>query len=166
MQIFLHLLDGTQRVCKIQQNQSLFELLAQEGLVGCRLVSQGSIIDSQADLLSLGEASNIYVNADLEGGKKKKKKKVYTTKKKNKHIHKRIKLLPLSLYSVDGKGNVTQQRKTCPSCGPGTFMAQHWDRYYCGLCHTTIKMDAETVKKNEEKMRLKREAMEAEKRAK
>jgi small subunit ribosomal protein S27Ae len=41
-----------------------------------------------------------------------------------------------------GKGNVTQQRKTCPSCGPGTFMAQHWDRYYCGLCHTTIKMDA------------------------
>ena len=65
-----------------------------------------------------------------------------------------------------GKGNVTQQRKTCPSCGPGTFMAQHWDRYYCGLCHTTIKMDAETVKKNEEKMRAKKEALEAERRAK
>ncbi len=48
-----------------------------------------------------------------------------------------------------GKGNVTQTRKTCPSCGPGIFMAQHWDRYYCGLCHTTIKMDAETIKKNE-----------------
>lgn len=47
------------------------------------------------------------------------------------------------------KGAVNQQRKTCPNCGPGTFMAQHWDRYYCGLCHTTIKMDAETVKKNE-----------------
>ena len=53
-------------------------------------------------------------------------------------------------------GNVTQQRKTCPSCGPGTFMAQHWDRYYCGLCHTTIKMDAETVKKNYEKVKAKR----------
>jgi small subunit ribosomal protein S27Ae len=50
---------------------------------------------------------------------------------------------------ISGKGTVTQQRKTCPSCGPGTFMAQHWDRYYCGFCHTTIKMDAETVKKNE-----------------
>ena len=93
--------------------------------------------------------SNIYLTADLDGGKKKKKKKVYTTKKKNKHIHKRVKMSIYSLYSVDGKGNVTQQRKTCPSCGPGTFMAQHWDRYYCGFCHTTIKMDPETVKKNE-----------------
>ena len=104
----------------------------------------------------LADNANVYVTGDLDGGKKKKKKKAYTTKKKNKHIHKKIKLLPLSLYSVDGKilinsakGTVTQQRKTCPSCGPGTFMGQHWDRYYCGLCHTTIKMDAETVKKNE-----------------
>ncbi len=53
------------------------------------------------------------------------------------------------LILISGKGNVTQTRKTCPSCGPGVFMAQHWDRYYCGLCHTTIKMDAETIKKNE-----------------
>jgi small subunit ribosomal protein S27Ae len=53
------------------------------------------------------------------------------------------------LNYIVGKGNITQQRKTCPSCKAGTFMAQHWDRYYCGLCHTTIKMDAETVKKNE-----------------
>jgi ribosomal protein S27AE len=65
-----------------------------------------------------------------------------------------------------GKGTVTQQRKTCPSCGPGTFMAQHWDRYYCGFCHTTIKMDAETVKKNEEIMKKKKAALEAEKKAK
>lgn len=166
MQIFLHLLDGTQKVCEIRQNQTAADLLNEEGLSSCRIVCQGSVINSEADLLSLGEAANLYVNSELEGGKKKKKKKVYTTKKKNKHIHKRVKLLALSLYSVDGKGNVTQQRKTCPSCGPGTFMAQHWDRYYCGLCHTTIKMDAETVKINEEKMRLKREAMEAERRAK
>jgi small subunit ribosomal protein S27Ae len=119
---------------------------------GSRLVYQGVILKS---LDSLTENANIYVTGDLDGGKKKKKKKAYTTKKKNKHIHKKVKLLALSLYAVDGilcnylgKGNVTQQRKTCPSCGPGTFMAQHWDRYYCGFCHTTIKMDAETVKKN------------------
>ena len=99
-------------------------------------------------LVNLNQGANLYLNAELEGGKRKKKKKVYTTKKKNKHIHKKIKNLTLSLYSVDGnsfinsgKGNVTQQRKTCPSCGPGTCMGQHWDRYYCGLCHTTIKMD-------------------------
>jgi small subunit ribosomal protein S27Ae len=42
------------------------------------------------------------VTGDLDGGKKKKKKKAFTTKKKNKHIHKKIKLLPLSLYAVDG----------------------------------------------------------------
>ncbi len=122
-------------------------------LFGCRLVYQGSNLNSLSELT---ENANVYVTSDLDGGKKKKKKKAFTTKKKNKHIHKKIKLLPLSLYAVDSnfviyldKGNITQQRKTCPSCGPGTFMAQHWDRYYCGLCHTTIKMDAETVKKNE-----------------
>jgi small subunit ribosomal protein S27Ae len=47
--------------------------------------------------------ANAYVTSDLDGGKKKKKKKAFTTKKKNKHIHKKIKLLPLSLYAVDGK---------------------------------------------------------------
>ena len=100
-------------------------------------------------MLALYENANVYVNGELDGGKKKKKKKVYTTKKKNKHIHKKTPGLTLSLYAVDGKGNVTQSRKTCPSCSSGIFMAQHWDRYYCGLCHTTIKMDAETIKKNE-----------------
>jgi small subunit ribosomal protein S27Ae len=50
----------------------------------------------------LFENSNVYLTADLDGGKKKKKKKVYTTKKKNKHIHKRIPGLTLGLYSVDG----------------------------------------------------------------
>lgn len=51
---------------------------------------------------SLTDNANVYVTGDLDGGKKKKKKKAYTTKKKNKHIHKKIKLLPLSLYAVDG----------------------------------------------------------------
>ena len=50
----------------------------------------------------LCDNANVYVTGDLDGGKKKKKKKAYTTKKKNKHIHKKIKLLPLSLYAVDG----------------------------------------------------------------
>jgi hypothetical protein len=51
----------------------------------------------------LTENANIYATSDLDGGKKKKKKKAFTTKKKNKHIHKKIKLLPLSLYAVDSK---------------------------------------------------------------
>ena len=145
MQVFLHLLDGTSSFIDIQPYTTLEALLESVNCANCRAVYQGTHLTSLKDL---GSNSNIYLTADLDGGKKKKKKKVYTTKKKNKHIHKRVKMGIYSLYSVDGKGNVTQQRKTCPSCGPGTFMAQHWDRYYCGFCHTTIKMDAETVKKN------------------
>jgi hypothetical protein len=67
---------------------------------GTRIVCQGSIITS---LSQLSLNANAYVTSDLDGGKKKKKKKAFTTKKKNKHIHKKIKLLPLSLYAVDGK---------------------------------------------------------------
>ena len=75
-------------------------------------------------------------------------------------------LSTVKYWIIVESGAVSQQRKTCPNCGPGTFMAQHWDRYYCGLCHTTIKMDAETVKKNYEKMRAKKEALETERKAK
>jgi small subunit ribosomal protein S27Ae len=26
-------------------------------------------------------------------------------------------------------------KKLCPRCGPGVYMAEHKDRYYCGTCH-------------------------------
>ncbi len=66
---------------------------------GKRLIYQGAVLTS---LDILRENANVYITGDLDGGKKKKKKKAFTTKKKNKHIHKKIKLLPLSLYAVDG----------------------------------------------------------------
>ena len=97
MQIFLHQLDGSQTVVSIDQCTTLESLLSQS--VGSRLVYQGVNLRS---LDCLCENANVYVTGDLDGGKKKKKKKAYTTKKKNKHIHKKIKLLPLSLYAVDG----------------------------------------------------------------
>ena len=95
MQIFLHNLDGTQTILNISNTTSVEELLINGG----KLIYQGSVLHS---LESLTENANVYVTGDLDGGKKKKKKKAFTTKKKNKHIHKSIKLLPLSLYSVDG----------------------------------------------------------------
>ena len=61
------------------------------------------MINNIEKLLSLEESANVFITSDLDGGKKKKKKKVYTTKKKNKHIHKKLPGLTLSLYSVDGK---------------------------------------------------------------
>ncbi|MCL4122683.1 UNVERIFIED_CONTAM: hypothetical protein GTU68_025423, partial [Idotea baltica] len=73
-----------------------------------RLVCQGSVLNS---LDGLFENSNVYVTGDLDGGKKKKKKKVYTTKKKNKHIHKKIKLLPLTLYSIDSNIYLIQNKE-------------------------------------------------------
>ncbi len=39
---------------------------------------------------------------------------------------------------VDASGKVERLRKQCPQCGPGTFMATHFDRVYCGKCATTF----------------------------
>ncbi len=39
---------------------------------------------------------------------------------------------------VDASGKVERLRKQCPNCGPGTFMATHFDRVYCGKCSTTF----------------------------
>jgi small subunit ribosomal protein S27Ae len=38
---------------------------------------------------------------------------------------------------VDDSGKVSRLRKQCPQCGPGIFMATHFDRVYCGKCTTT-----------------------------
>ena len=35
----------------------------------------------------------------------------------------------------DSKGKKTG--KTCIKCGPGTFLAVHKERVYCGKCHYT-----------------------------
>ncbi len=43
----------------------------------------------------------------------------------------------VSLTQVDDSGKVQRLRKQCPNCGPGTFMATHFDRVYCGKCATT-----------------------------
>jgi len=37
------------------------------------------------------------------------------------------------LYEVSGN-SVKKKNKTCPKCGPGTFMANHKDRWTCGKC--------------------------------
>jgi len=31
----------------------------------------------------------------------------------------------------------TKKKKTCPRCGPATFLADHKTRLYCGKCHYT-----------------------------
>ena len=102
MQIFLHKLDGSQSVVQIENQITVEQLFENESICGNRLVNQGSVLHSDFDLSTLSANANVYVTDGLDGGKKKKKKKVYTTKKKGKHIHKKIKMLPFTLYSVDG----------------------------------------------------------------
>ena len=61
----------------------------------------------------------------------------YTKPKKQKHKHKKVKLRVLKFYKVDDSGKVQRLRKVCPQCGPGIFMATHFNRVYCGKCHLT-----------------------------
>ncbi|GJN40600.1 hypothetical protein PR202_gb29843 [Eleusine coracana subsp. coracana] len=67
--------------------------------------------------------------------------------KKQKHKHKKVKLAVLQFYKIDdGSGKVTRLRKECPNaeCGAGTFMANHFDRHYCGKCGLTYVFNKET----------------------
>ncbi|MHA1924604.1 MAG: 30S ribosomal protein S27ae [Candidatus Thorarchaeota archaeon] len=42
------------------------------------------------------------------------------------------------MYKVDSKtGKVTPNKRTCPRCEKGTYMAEHFDRYACGRCGYT-----------------------------
>uniref|UniRef100_A0A803MLH3 Ubiquitin-like domain-containing protein n=1 Tax=Chenopodium quinoa TaxID=63459 RepID=A0A803MLH3_CHEQI len=48
-------------------------------------------------------------------------------------------LAVLQFYKVDDSAKVQRLRKECPNaeCGAGTFMANHFDRHYCGKCGLT-----------------------------
>jgi ubiquitin-small subunit ribosomal protein S27Ae len=39
----------------------------------------------------------------------------------------------VGLYEVKGDA-LTRTHKSCPKCGPGTFLAEHSDRRSCGHC--------------------------------
>lgn len=45
----------------------------------------------------------------------------------------------LKYYKVDGNGKISRLRRECSneSCGAGVFMANHFNRQYCGKCGLT-----------------------------
>ncbi|KAK9817957.1 hypothetical protein WJX72_004904 [[Myrmecia] bisecta] len=120
---------------------------AREG-VACaeqRVMFGGRQLEGSAALSACGvsDDSTLYVLLRLLGGGKKRKKKTYTKPKKQKHKHKKIKLRVLKLYKVDDSGKVERLHKVCPSaeCGPGIFMATHFNRVHCGKCGLTYMFE-------------------------
>merc|ERR1712022_92507 len=78
--------------------------------------------------MGIQKESTLHLVLRLRGGGKKRKQK-------------EVKLATLKYYKVDGNGKITRLRRVCPSCGPGVFMASHFDRQYCGKCGLTYMFD-------------------------
>ena len=105
-----------------------------------RLVYAGVSLEDDALVADVAEEdATLHLTLSLLGGAKKRKKKVYTKPKKIPHKHKKVKLAVLKFYKVDGQDRVQRLRKECPheNCGPGVFMATHFNRYHCGKCSLT-----------------------------
>ena len=143
----LKALSGT-RTVQVEQNECV-ELLRQriEELEGIPCEEQRltaatvTLVDGQT-LAECGveDLSVVELALAVEGGRKKKKKKTYTKPKKVKHQNKKVKLAILKYYKVDPRTHKIERLKrecTHPDCGPGIFMANHYDRQYCGKCHLT-----------------------------
>ena len=124
---------------------SLKELqLGIENIMGINVNEQKILCNGQlASDSNLCDSVQLIIS--LEGGAKGKKKKATTKKKKPKHRHKKINLRILKYYKVDGE-KVARINKMCEVCPPGTFLAEHEDRLYCGRCRSTYAKQVDKAK--------------------
>ena len=97
-----------------------------------KLLLNGKLLTAES---KIEDNSTLALVVALEGGAKGKKKKKDTKKGKKKHHKKKVKLAVLNYYKVEDD-KVVRLKQMCKVCPPGTFIAEHEDRLYCGRCHT------------------------------
>ena len=115
-----------------------------------KLLTNGKLLTDE----NLNETVQLIIS--LEGGAKGKKKKQTAKKTNKKHKNKKVNLRILKYYNVDGD-KVVRLRRMCEVCPPGTFLAEHEDRLYCGRCRSTYaklvdKAKVSAPKKKEKKV--------------
>ena len=124
--------------CEITNANTLAEIQSQvESQMGIpseeqKLLLNGKLLTPES---TIEDNSKISLVVALEGGAKGKKKKKDTKKGKKKHHKKKVKLAVLNYYKVEDD-KVVRLKQMCKVCPPGTFIAEHEDRLYCGRCHT------------------------------
>ena len=97
-----------------------------------KLLLNGKLLTAES---KIEDNSTLALVVALEGGAKGKKKKKDTKKGKKKHHKKKVKLAVLNYYKVEDD-KVVRLKQMCKGCPPGTFIAEHEERLYCGRCHT------------------------------
>ena len=125
-----------------------------ESVMGISVNEQKILCNGQlASDSNLSDSVQLIIS--LEGGAKGKKKKQTNKKAKKKHVHKKIKLRILQCYKVDGE-KLVRVKKMCDVCPPGTFLADHEDRLYCGRCRTAYTKEGAKDKKQAPKKKEKK----------
>jgi len=146
MHIFVKTLTGVSNAVQTDEQMSIEGLKSQIAtLMGVpseeqKLIFNGKKLEEGKLILDyqIEDSSDVYLVVQLEGGAKGKKKKKDTKKGKKKHKKRKVKLAILKYYKVEG-GKVVRLRQMCKVCPPGTFIAEHSDRLYCGRCHTAYQ---------------------------